>query len=621
MGSATPVQQLNAQTLSTLTSVSVADAVKYLPGVLVKDYGGLGGLKTVSVRSLGASHTGVFYNYAALNDAQGGQPDLGKLSLENIAGITLYNGQPAELLLPAKAFSYASVMLLQSFTADSVQQPLSYKVGMKTGSWGYYNPAVQLRLKKAKWQHQVSAEWQKAKGDYPFTAYENNADTKRRDNADVEAARAEYGVQYQWKERSKFFANSYYYHSERGLPGAVILFNNTGRERLWDDNFFVQLGNETRLSAKSRMLLQARYNYAYNRYLNPDFANTQGYLENIFKQREYYISGAFTYRPLQPIELAYSTDYTYSTLRRTDVFAAGFSNPDRKTWLHNAAAKLQWQRLEMVSSVLFTHLSEDVQTGKAATTLNKFTPAVALSYQPIATVPLHVRGFYKKIFRAPTFNDLYYTYIGNTALRPEYVTQYNLGITWGYAGTGVLQTIAVTADAYYNKVKDKILAIPRQNLYQWSMQNVGLADIKGLDVSMQLQTKTWKHNSIAARASYTLQKALDVSDAGSPAYKRQLPYTPEHSGSVHVALQHQQFTLGYNVLWSAYRYREGEQIKENRLKEWATHDVTLRYRLQHKAHTYTLLLELNNIFNQQYEIVMYYPMPGFQYRVGVAVQL
>ncbi len=60
IGSAMPVQQLNAQTLSTLTSVSVADAVKYLPGVLVKDYGGLGGLKTVSVRSLGASHTGVF---------------------------------------------------------------------------------------------------------------------------------------------------------------------------------------------------------------------------------------------------------------------------------------------------------------------------------------------------------------------------------------------------------------------------------------------------------------------------------------------------------------------------------------------------------------------------------
>jgi outer membrane cobalamin receptor len=533
----------------------------------------------------------------------------------------LYNGQPSELLLPAKAFSYASVLLLQSITADTAPQRLGYRASVKTGSWGYYNPALQLRLRQGKWQHLVSAEWQKAKGDYPFKAYENNTDTKRRNNADVQALRAEYGTQYQWKGHSKFFVNTYYYQSERGLPGAVILFNDAGRERLWDNQFFVQLGNETRWSAKSRMLLQARYNYVYNRYLNPDFANSQGYLENIFRQHEYYLSGAYAYRPVQMIELSYATDYTYSTLRRTDVFAANFSNPNRNTWLHNAAAKLQWQRIELVSSLLFTHQQENVQTGAAAATLNKFTPTIAISYQPWQQVPLHVRGFYKKIFRAPTFNDLYYTYIGNTALRPEYVTQYNMGITWGYSGKGALQMLALTADAYYNRVKDKILAIPRQNLYQWSMQNIGLASIKGLDVGLQLQTRQWNSTSLQARASYSLQQALDVTDPASPAYNRQLPYTPRHSGSVHVAVLHKGFTLGYNVVWSAYRYREGDQTKENLLKQWATHDVTLRYSLLHKAHTYTWLLELNNIFNQRYDIVMYYPMPGLQYRAGVAIQL
>ena len=46
-------------------------------GVTVKDYG-IGGLKTVSVRSLGANHTTVSYDGIALTDVQSGQIDIGR---------------------------------------------------------------------------------------------------------------------------------------------------------------------------------------------------------------------------------------------------------------------------------------------------------------------------------------------------------------------------------------------------------------------------------------------------------------------------------------------------------------------------------------------------------------
>src|SRR4051812_41126806 len=69
------VQQLNKNELSQLNSLSVADAVKYFSGVVIKDYGGIGGLKTVSVRSLGANHTGVMYDGIMVSDVQGGQID------------------------------------------------------------------------------------------------------------------------------------------------------------------------------------------------------------------------------------------------------------------------------------------------------------------------------------------------------------------------------------------------------------------------------------------------------------------------------------------------------------------------------------------------------------------
>ena len=45
----TPSQTLRGEMLHNLSTTSVADALKYFSGVQIKDYGGLGGLKTVNV--------------------------------------------------------------------------------------------------------------------------------------------------------------------------------------------------------------------------------------------------------------------------------------------------------------------------------------------------------------------------------------------------------------------------------------------------------------------------------------------------------------------------------------------------------------------------------------------
>ena len=54
-----PAQKLSGEELKRLNSNSVADALRYFSGVQVKDYGGVGGIKTVNIRSMGTNHTGV----------------------------------------------------------------------------------------------------------------------------------------------------------------------------------------------------------------------------------------------------------------------------------------------------------------------------------------------------------------------------------------------------------------------------------------------------------------------------------------------------------------------------------------------------------------------------------
>ena len=107
-----PAQKLSGEELKRLNSNSVADALRYFSGVQVKDYGGVGGIKTVNIRSMGTNHTGVVYDGVELGNAQNGQVDLGQFSLDNIDGISLYNGQKSEILQPAKdLFIYERALL------------------------------------------------------------------------------------------------------------------------------------------------------------------------------------------------------------------------------------------------------------------------------------------------------------------------------------------------------------------------------------------------------------------------------------------------------------------------------------------------------------------------------
>src|SRR4029077_18821681 len=75
-----PVQILNHEALQQINAETIAGAAKYFSGVLIKDYGGVGGLKTISVRSLGGVNTGLMYDGITIADAQTGQVDLSKFS-------------------------------------------------------------------------------------------------------------------------------------------------------------------------------------------------------------------------------------------------------------------------------------------------------------------------------------------------------------------------------------------------------------------------------------------------------------------------------------------------------------------------------------------------------------
>ena len=613
-----PVQQLAGAQLQRLGAHSVADAIRYFSGVQIKDYGGVGGLKTVNIRSMGTNHVGVFYDGIELGNAQNGTVDLGRFSLDNMEAVTLYNGQKSVLLQPAKDFASAGSIYLQSRTPRfAAGERQHVKSTFKTGSFGVVNPSIVWdRRLNERISSSVSAEYMYTTGRYKFTyRVEDSYDTTAvRRNGDVNAVRLEGGL-FGSIKGGYWRAKAYLYRSERGYPGAVVKNKFSHEDRQWDTNVFAQGSFRKEFSPRYSLLINAKYAYDYLHYLaDPRRDEALMYVNNRYYQHETYVSVANQYALLPVWDVSFSADYQFNLL---DADLTDFVYPRRHTQLLAVATALRFPSVKMHASLLGTLVQDHVRSeAQGADNRAEWTPTVVVSYRPFSALDLNLRAFYKRIFRMPTLNDLYYTFIGNVDLEPEYTNQYNLGLTYANEwGDRWLRRLEVQADVYYNEVENKIVAMPTSNFFRWTMVNLGKVEIRGIDLALQTAWQWGKNWYLTGRVNYTYQKAQDFTDPTDAYYGGQIPYIPWHSGSAVLNLNWREWEMNYSFIYTGERYSSRANIPVNYVLPWYTSDFSVS-RTQHWGKgDLKLTLEVNNLFNQQYEVVICYPMPGINFKV------
>ena len=613
---AVPVQQLSGEQLHRLSSHSVADAIRYFSGVQIKDYGGVGGLKTVNIRSMGTNHVGVFYDGIELGNAQNGTVDLGRFSLDNMETVTLYNGQKGNIFQSAKDFSSAGSIYLQSRVPEFAEGKMyNVKTTFKTGSFGVANPAIVWDKKLNKnVSSSLSAEYLYSTGKYKFTyRVDDSYDTTAiRRNGDVNAVRLEGGL-FGKMNKGYWRAKGYFYRSERGYPGAVVKNKFSHEDRQWDMNVFAQGSYKRDFSEKYSLLVNAKYAYDYLHYLaDPQRDEALMYVNNHYYQHEVYASVANKYSIFPVWDVSLSADYQFNLLNAD---LTDFVYPRRHTQLVAMATALHFPLVKMQASLLGTFVQDHTRSNSAADNKMEWTPTVTASYQPFRNIDLNVRAFYKRIFRMPTLNDLYYTFVGNVALDPEYTNQYNFGMTYtkDFADKW-LRRVEVQADVYYNEVENKIVAMPTSNFFRWTMVNLGKVEIRGIDVALQTYWLWGCDLSLIGRLNYTYQKAQDFTDPGDPYYGGQIPYIPWHSGSAALNLNWRLWEANYSFIYTGERYSSRANIPVNYVLPWYTNDFSIARNLSLKKGGLKATLEVNNLFNQQYEVVVCYPMPGTNFK-------
>jgi outer membrane cobalamin receptor len=600
------------------------DILKYQPqdvgailqkvsGTTLKSYGGLGGMKTISVRGLGGQHTSVVLDGFLLNNAQNGQLNLATIQTDNIENLSLTVGGRTNYLLPASAYTTGSILNVSTFENSFDTSSFQVRFNSKLGSFGELDHYLSLKGIKNKWLIGAFGKYRQANGKYPYSFQNGNSITNGvRSNNDFKDWYSGLNLAYQFSSKTILRINFNNFGADQGLPGAVVFYNYFSNQRLNLVNNALNLNLNTCFN-RFTFRFFGSYLSDYTKYTDPSYLNSIGGLTARYSNQTSQIGTSF-YRLISSKMILFGgIDSKYSELKFLEVNNA---LPKRIHSTFLIGSTFNFSKIKSEIQLTGQSILENNQLGERAANQNKVNPFILIENQEFGNWKLKFNAWYKNSFRIPTFNELYYNGIGNVKLKPEEANQFSFGINFQPKIKKINSKVIL--NTYYTTVKNQILAIPTKNLFVWSMQNIGEVHTTGFEVRMDLGFQLNEINRLDLSGNYTFQQSLDFSDIESPTYKNQVAYIPKHTGNATLTYSRKNSGITISMFNSALRYSLNENISSNIIDGFAIFDTGIYSKINlAKKHDLRIQLTLKNMFNSSYAFVKYYVMPGRSFLISI----
>lgn len=580
-----------------------------LPGLQIKNYGDVGGLKTVSFRSLGAGHTALVQDHTSVSTTQSGQADLSSFPVDFIEKLELITLSPTRTQIPIHAKLAGVVVNVESVHSYVGSNTRNLILGAQAGSFDQYEGYVMLQKRGQKWAGTLTGKIRSYGGSYPYTYLNGNTIIRdRRENNRLLEYFGTASIQFSPNQHHRFQLRVSGNEYQKDLAGAVIFYNSNAAQYL---NGYGLSGSSNHQFKKNRWNVFSSANYQKNnlQYLDSAYLNSQGYLDSRYYSEQFDIQSQAAYSITEKLELLIGSSFISEKLEGKSLVG----NPYRNT--SESLLGIEWKAFGKI----LAQIGAQGVFEKRDTTLTSqwnLLPAVSWSFDLGRKNRIGV--VYRYTCRQPSFNELYYQQIGNTKLRTEkaHIASLRYDLTLPFK-KGVSQTMI---QPFYSYAYDKILAIPTKNLFIWSIQNIGVSDAFGVEFTELIQKKIKQH-TLGIRINYTFQYTQDLSDPESTTYRHILSYSPLHSGSVE--LDYSWKKLSFFVLGSylGERYALNQNIPSNLLEGYFLLDAGASYTLKLNKSELTLRLSVNNLTNKQYSYINYFVMPGTHFNIRLQYAL
>jgi outer membrane cobalamin receptor len=597
-----PLSVMSRQQVEAANAVDVSDAVAFAPGVFVKQYGGLGGLRTVSLRGTSAQQTVLLIDGVRYQSSATGLFDLSNLPADAVERIEVMRGGNATLY---GANTLGGAINLVGSPPGAGELRVMARLAL--GSFGERRLGVSADGSAGGHTWDATLSSTVAGGDYPFLFNEyGELRSMRRDNADFSNLFARAAWSYHGDEGLAVSWSAQGFRSERGTPGAVVQGNREQlRARLDERDLFsvarvaISAGQWGLSAAVSGRLNSLRY-------LDPDarLAGPSG-IDNHYSGGEASLAlrGRRMVGRNGVIDLA--AESSYATLRGDNLDPDAGSFIRRVQW--SAAATSNW----FFEEGLFgweTGIDGGLRADLFSDIAGALSPSLGINIR-LGSTPLRLRTRAGLNYRAPSFSEQYYLNYGNRDLRPERSTSIDAGFTCELGDLAVLESGLFLIDT-----RDQIVAVPRSPV-SWSAANVARVRSRGIELGA---VGSLFDGLIDARASYTLMRAEDRS--GGVTDGRLLVYSPQEIFTGLVELRLGPFSLGLNWQYVSHRHTLPMNDAGSALPHYAIAGAGASARWRLGPADLTARLECSNIFDAEYQVVRNYPMPGRTVRAELVIR-
>lgn len=535
----------------------ISDLVKRIPGFSLGDYGGPSGLKTLSLRGLGSTHTAIYVDDVRVGNVQSGQSDLGMIDIATLGSAVVDYARNSISFNTAKPV----------FSGDHI---VAGNFSFRGGSFGTCLPAARLDV-KASSTVSISASLSGAfiRGNFPY------GDGLTRTGNDISRIRAGYDI-FGSLESGSWHLKSYLHASDRGTPGSTQW---PSEDRQKDKNALLQGSLSKSFGTVYTLHASAKVSF-------DDLCYDSTWGRSDYGQSEYQFNSSHLFRLTDFWSISLVADGRLDRLASTGYDASRVS----VTGALGSAFRWDWFKANLA---LEYDGSSDIDGAKR----HSFSPSADLRLALSDVIDLVAFG--RRAYRVPTFNELYYPHFGNPDLKPEDAWLADVGFDY-HRSMQSGWTLDAKLDGFYNYLTDKIISAPSEDdPYKWLPYNVGKVVAMGTDASASVRY-SGRSLSAGLSASYSYQSAEDRTDGDS--YGRQIAYVAKHSAVLSADALYRR--LGLRLDWTL---REGLYDSVGEMSGWNTLDMALSYSFSGKA---TVSISVKNLLDKSYEVVRYYPMPG-----------
>jgi vitamin B12 transporter len=580
---------INAYSNSNLSSLLSENT-----GIFMKGYG-LGGIATPSFRGTGAGHTLIDWNGININNQMLGQSDLSLLPVCLIDDIeVLYGGASMQV-------NYGGLGgTINLETKPDWMKKTVISANSSIGSFGRYSGFVKVRAGNNKIESVTKGFFLNSENNFRYLNTVSATEPLWQTSTNNQVRQKGF-IQELYFNTSEgtVSARVWYQASDRNLPGSMLTSQPNSGESQFDESLRTIL-NYDFSKRKSNFSFTGAWVYNRLNYLNHLASiNSKNLAETLT------LKASFENQISESARIKLVLDEQSGSVNSNNYYSRKRRNSTCLT------ATFDRQK---------DHLSILLLLREIIDRQHFLTPdfSAGARLRLFDGMDYFLKASISRNSKIPTMNDLFWSPGGNVDLKNEYALIYE--VTYEMAHK-ISEPINIKYDlsAFHYSIKDMIQWHPGEYTF-WTADNIQKVYTNGIESSLSLN---YVQNKVVAgfSAGYSFTRAISGGSKiqNDVTIGKQLVYMPENQikGS---------FRIGYGVLYSTWiadftgkRYITADNTKF--LPCYFVNNLLTGIKFPLKSSSIDINFAIDNLFNQDFQSVAFYPLPGRSYSIKILVQV